>query len=278
VRNWQVADMTPIACFRMYEVAAPARAAWHALFARIFRMADVSLETIIHSAPTPIDELWARTDMGCVFMCGWPWAMHAEPRPIPLAAPVPSPARYGGRAVYMSDLVVRADAAGDALPNFFGGRMGWTVEHSHSGCNAPRHHLLRHARHFPFREAVGPLITPMGVARAVREGRCDVGPMDSFAHDLLRRHAPEVVEGLRTLETTDPAPIPFLVASPGADLRLVEGLRGALLAAHEDAEARAAMEPVLVARFAPVDTEAYLRVGPGWAREAKAAGMRLSPE
>jgi hypothetical protein len=270
--------MTRIACFRMYEVALPARAAWHALFARIFRLADVPLDIITHSAPTPIDELWARSDMGCVFMCGWPWAMHAEPRPIPLAAPVPSPARYQGRPVYMTDFVVRAEAAGTRLPDFFAGRMGWTVEHSHSGCNAPRHHLLRYARQFPFREAMGPLITPMGVARAVREGRCDIGPMDSFAHDLLRRHAPEVVEGLRLLESTEPAPIPFLVAAPGTETGLVAALRATLHAAHEDAEAAALMEPVLVSRFVPVETEAYLRVGPGWAREAAAAGMQLPPE
>ena len=100
--------MTPIACLRVYEVAAPARAAWHALFARIFRMADVSLETIIHSAPTPIDALWARTDMGCVFMCGYPIALRLADV-VPIAAPVPDADWAQGRAAYRSDLIVRAD-------------------------------------------------------------------------------------------------------------------------------------------------------------------------
>jgi ABC-type phosphate/phosphonate transport system substrate-binding protein len=227
--------------------------------------------------PAPIEELWARADMGCVFMCGWPWAMHAAPRPIPLAAPVPSPPRYGGQPVYVSDFVVREDAPWRSLPEAFGGRLGWTVGHSHSGCNAPRHHLLRHARRLPFAGAVGPLISPLGVATAVREGRCEVGPMDGFAHDLLRRHAPEAVAGLRILESTAPAPIPFLVAAPGTEEAVVTRLREALLAAHRDAPARAAMETVLVARFVPVDEAAVLRVGPGWAAEAEAAGMRLPP-
>lgn len=269
--------MTPIACSRMYDVAPPARAAWHALFACIADLSGVELRPFVHMPPAPIEELWARPDLGCVFMCGWPWAMHPEPRPVPLAAPVPSLPRYGDRPVYVSDFVVREEAPWRSLPEAFAGRLGWTVGHSHSGCNAPRHHLLRHARAFPFAGAVGPLISPLGVATAVREGRCDIGPMDGFAHDLLRRHAPEAVAGLRTLESTDPAPIPFLVAAPGADPGRVAALRGALLAAHRDPQARAAMDEVLVARFLPVDEAAVLRLGPAWAAEAEAAGMRLPP-
>jgi ABC-type phosphate/phosphonate transport system substrate-binding protein len=269
--------MELIACSRMYDVAPAAREAWHAIFARIVALSGVHLAPLIHQAPAPIEELWARPDMGCVFMCGWPWAMHAAPRPVPLAAPVPSLPRYGGKPVYVSDFVVRADAPYARMADAFGGRMGWTVAHSHSGCNAPRHHLLRYAARFPFAGAVGPLVTPIAVATAVREGRCEIGPMDGFAHDLLRRHAPEKISGLRILESTDPAPIPFLVAAPETPDRLVRPLRGALLALHKDAEGRALMRQVLVSRFVPVDEGAYLRVGPGWAEAAEASGMTLPP-
>lgn len=269
--------MELIACSRMYDVAPAARAAWHGLFGRVAALSGVPLTPFVHMAPAPIEELWARPDMGCVFMCGWPWAMHGAPRPVPLAAPVPAPPRYGGRAVYMSDLVVREDAPWRALPDAFGGRLGWTVAHSHSGCNAPRHHLLRYAARFPFAGAVGPLVTPVGVAQAVRDGRCEVGPMDGFAHDLLRRHAPDKVTGLRILESTAEAPIPFLVAAPGTPERIAAPLRAALLALHEDAAARPLLDGVLVARFVPVDTVAVLTRGPTWAAEAAAAGMELPP-
>jgi ABC-type phosphate/phosphonate transport system substrate-binding protein len=190
---------------------------------------------------------------------------------------VPFPARYGDRPVYLSDFVVREDAPYRSLPDAFGGRLGWTVAHSHSGCNAPRHHLLRYAARFPFAGAVGPLVTPMAVAAAVREERCEIGPMDGFAHDLLRRHAPEKVAGLRVLESTDAAPIPFLVAAPETPRRIVGPLREALLALHEDAAARPLMEQVLVRRFEAVDEAAYLRVGPGWAARAAESGMELPP-
>jgi ABC-type phosphate/phosphonate transport system substrate-binding protein len=269
--------MELIACSRMYDIAPAAREAWHVIFARVAALSGVALQPFVHMAPAPIEELWARPDMGCVFMCGWPWAMHAGPRPVPLAAPVPSPARYGGRPVYSSDFVVREDAPYGSLPDAFGGRLGWTVTHSHSGCNAPRHHLLRYAARFPFAGAIGPLVTPVAVAAAVREGRCEIGPMDGFAHDLLRRHAPDKVAGLRILESTDPAPIPFLVAAPGAPNEITAALRTALFAVHEDAGAQAALQDVLVSRFVPVDEVAYLAVGPSWAAEAAAAGMELPP-
>jgi hypothetical protein len=269
--------MDLIACSRMYDVAPGARAAWHGIFARVAAASGVPLVPFLHMAPDPIEALWARPDMGCVFICGWPWAMHAEPRPVPLAAPVPATPRHGGGAAYRSDFVVREDAPYTRLADAFGGRLGWTVAHSHSGCNAPRHHLLRYAARFPFAGAVGPLVTPIAVAAAVREGRCEVGPMDGFAHDLLRRHAPEKVAGLRILESTDPAPIPFLVAAPGTPEAVARPLRDALLALHEDAAARPSMAEALVARFLPVDTDAVLRVGPGWAAAAAAAGMELPP-
>lgn len=269
--------MQLIACSRMYDVAPSAREVWHGIFARAADLAGIPLKPFIHAAPAPIEELWARPDMGCVFMCGWPWAVHPAPRPVPLAAPVPSPARYGGRPAYLSDLVVREEAPYQCLPDAFGGRLGWTVAHSHSGCNAPRHHLLRYAARFPFAGAVGPLVTPVAVAEAVRAGRCDVGPMDGFAHDLLRRHAPERVAGLRVLESTDPAPIPFLVAAPETPARIVRPLREALWALHDDPIASGLMAEVLVARFVPVEEAAYLEVGPGWAAAAQQAGMELPP-
>ncbi len=132
-----------IACSRMYNVTPEARAGWDAIFEWVAERSGVALEVIAHAAPAPIETLWARDDMGCVFMCGWPYAM-AEPRPRLVAAPVPSPDRYGGKAVYFTDLVVRRDSPYRKLQDTFGGRVAWTLETSHSGYNALRHHLLKY--------------------------------------------------------------------------------------------------------------------------------------
>ena len=85
-----------------------------------------------------------------------------------------------------------------------------------SGFNAVRHHLLRYRRERTgalFRESVGPLVTPRRVIEALMSGAIDVGPLDSYVHDLLKVHEPATVGALRTVETTVMTPMPLLVAS-----------------------------------------------------------------
>lgn len=248
-----------IACSRMYNVTPEARAAWNAIFEWAASRSGVPLEVIEHAAPAPLDDLWARDDMGCVFMCGWPWAM-ADPRPRLIAAPVPAAPRYDGRPVYFTDLVVRADSDYRTLADTFGGRLAWTIDTSHSGYNALRHHLLRYrtaARADLYAESIGPLVSPIGALRSVIDGAADVAPLDSLCLELLQRHAPERVAALRVIETTEPAPAPPLVASPDADPDECARLAGALASAHEDAALRPALDHALVERFAAVTPELY---------------------
>ena len=49
------------------------------------------------------------TDLGSVFMCGYPIALKLAPV-VPIAAPIPRAAWAGGQAVYRSDLIVREDS------------------------------------------------------------------------------------------------------------------------------------------------------------------------
>src|SRR5215470_3256834 len=53
-----------------------------------------------------------------------------------------------------------------------------------------------------FAEWVGPLITPRRVIEHVIAGKIDVGPLDSYVHDLLKRNEPEATVRLRTVEST----------------------------------------------------------------------------
>lgn len=251
---------------RMYEVAPAAAAAWAALFERVARDAGVPLAPLAHPAPLGLEALWARDDLGCCFMCGLPW-FEAAPRPVPLAAPVPD--RWGA-AVYATDFVVRADSRYETLEDTFGGRIGWTVGHSQSGCSAPRHHLLAHRTATQprlYAESVGPLVTAPAVVAAVLDRRIDVGPLDGYWHALLRLHAPDRAAGLRTVASTVTAPIPLLVASPGVPADGVARLRAALLALPP--------QPALAMRgFAAVRAEDYA-ILPERARAALAAGYEL---
>ena len=262
--------MMLVANARMYAVTPAVKAAWQELFAWVAQTFGVALSYIDHAAPAPLEALWARDDLGAAFMCGFPFASAAV-QPQPLAAPVPSSARYGGMPRYCTDLVVRTDSRFARLGDTFGGRIGWTVGHSQSGYNAVRCHLGGQGNAH-YAQWVGPLVTPRRVIDAVLAGEIDVGPLDSYVHDLLRRHEPETAAKLRVLESTTMTPIPPLVASAGVDRDAAARLRRALLSCHAAPDLAPALDTLLLARFEVVDAADYA-VLTGQARAATGAGI-----
>jgi ABC-type phosphate/phosphonate transport system substrate-binding protein len=265
-------DGPMIASAWMYEWAPSLIVAWRRLLAWVAGRAAVELEMPDRGAQS-LEDLWGRPDMGCVFMCGYPYALQ-ERRPALLAAPVPSPPRYGGQPVYVSDFVVRADSGFQRLSDTFGERIAYSTEHSHSGYNAPRFHLLRHRRHGSsslFKEAKGPYGRQRAVIQAVLDGEAEVTAIDGYAFDLLRRHDPAVAQLLRVVDTTEPAPSPPLVASPALPPTARARLTAALLAAHEAAEMAPVLADLLLLRFAPVE-EATFEVFLDRERASAAAG------
>jgi ABC-type phosphate/phosphonate transport system substrate-binding protein len=252
-----------IASARMYAWSPSLAAAWHRLLEWVATRADVSMKVMDQADPTSLDELWQRPDLGCAFMCGYPWALRAD-KPHLLAAPVPSPARYGGRPVYVTDFIVKADGPFRTLADTFGGRIAFSTEHSHSGYNAPRFHLLRYRtaeRPVLYRETLGPFVRQRPCLDAVVEGRAEVAAIDGYGLELLQKHAPDVAGRVRVVETTVPAPSAPLVASPGIDAATRERLTATLVDAHTAPEIRATLDDLLLDRFvrvAPADFQVFL--------------------
>ena len=259
---------------RMYAVTPAVEAAWCALLEHVTREAEVTLSYLPYAAPAPLETLWGRPDLGAVFMCGYPIALQMAPV-VPLAAPIPRAPWAGGRAVYRTDLIVREGAPYRKLEDTFGGRAGWTVEHSHSGFNALRHHLLAYRtpeRPALYREMVGNLVTARNVLDSVRAGRIDVGPLDAYWHLLIARHAPELTRGVRVLTSTEVAPMPAFVAAASAPPDAIGRLRGAFLAARRQSWFGPLAELLLLEGFAEVSAESYAPLLQ-WERAAKAAGF-----
>ncbi len=95
---------------RMYAVTPDVEAAWQQLIEHVAQDAGVPLTYEAYAAPQPLEVLWRRSDLGCVFMCGYPIATKlADVQPI--ASPIPDATWAAGRALYRSDLIVRADSA-----------------------------------------------------------------------------------------------------------------------------------------------------------------------
>jgi ABC-type phosphate/phosphonate transport system substrate-binding protein len=257
---------------RMYAVTPEVERGWRELLEQVALEAGVELRYLAYPAPQPLEPLWARTDLGLAFMCGYPIALRLAPV-TPIAAPIPKAPWAQGRAVYRTDLIVRTDAPYQRLEDTFGARAGYTVAHSHSGFNAFRHHLLRYRtpeRPNLYGEMLGDLVTARNILDSVRSGRIDIGPLDAYWHLLLSRHAPELTAGVRVLVSTATAPMPALVAAATVPPATVERLRAALLGAAHRPWFRAYGELLQLDGFAAVAAESYAPMLE-WERDAKAA-------
>lgn len=218
-----------------YAVTPSVEAAWRELLTAIGREVDVAFDFLPYPLPQPQKELWSRNDLGCVFvMCGYPIAMHHF-AVTPIAAHIPSAPWAQRRPQYRSDLIVRADSRFERLSDTFGGRIGWTTMHSHSGFNALRHHLLQY-RTRDQRTLYSHVVCNLSSVRksfdSVCDGTIDVGSIDAYWHSLLQRHEPELASRVRVIEATVPAPIPAFVASPVVPRETIDRLAAGFASAQ----------------------------------------------
>jgi ABC-type phosphate/phosphonate transport system substrate-binding protein len=248
----------------MYAVSPEVSGLWRELLSGIIAQAGVPVAVIDYPPPAPLEDLWSRTDQAAVFMCGLPYS-RSEPRPVLIAAPIPSPAEFHGAPHYWSDFVVRKDSALRTVQDAFGKRIAFTVPGSQSGCAAALSYLMAAHRETQapvpaplFSEIIAPTITPMGALAAVVDGAADIAPIDSYALRLLRKYRPDLASAVRVVGETVPTPIPPLVASAtSASPKELAVLQSAFLEAHQIASLKPLMNELLLLRFARPDSNAY---------------------
>lgn len=249
----------PVANARMYSVTPSCGDDWKRVLGWAVERAGLDWPFVDHDAPAPLARLWSRDDLGAAMMCGLPFAQR-RPAATLIAAPRPSPSRYEGRAQYFTDLVVATGSRYRSLEDTFGGTVGYTLADSMSGGVAMRKHLERYRtaqRARLYRASVGNLVHARGVIEALMDGRIDVGPLDSYSHDLLRRNDADLAAQVRTVESTRGWPIPPIVATadlPGAALAR---LRDSLRATERESVLAAPMARLLLAGFAFPDPAEY---------------------
>ena len=248
-----------VANARMYAVNPTVAEAWRSLLRWVVERAQVDVEVIDYPAPQPLPALWQRDDLGCAFMCGFPLS-RAKPVPVVLAAPIPSPAAYRGEAVYWTNLVARKDGAVRAIEDSFGRRIAFTTPDSQSGYQAMRAFFAPYAkeRGSPlFATAAGPLVTPRRVVEAVLAGDADLGPVDSYAFDLMQHHEPDLIAPLKVVAITPRTPIPPLVGAATLAPLDATRLRDALASVEPAPDLVAVREALLLRGFAPVTAATY---------------------
>lgn len=203
---------------------------------------------------------FARGQVDVGFICGLPYAqLTREPRPPVelLAAPVLQGARYGGRPIYFSDVIVRRDSPCQSFADLRGRVWAYNDPESHSGYNLTRAHLVSLGETRGF---FGQVVAAGWHQRAIDlvvAGQVDASAIDSQVLAIELRDQPELGARLRVIATLGPSTIQPVVAAR----RLPEGpkadLRAVLLALGEEPRARERLAQGFVERFAAVTDSSY---------------------
>jgi phosphonate transport system substrate-binding protein len=197
-------------------------------------------------------------DLGVI--CGLPyvWLAARRPPPVePLAAPVLAGARYGGRPVYYSDVIVGLDSPITRLEELEGRSWAYNEPASHSGHTVTLHSLVAMGARPGF---LGPVIEAGFHQRAIRlvhNGSVDAAAIDSQVLAIELRDHPRLADGLRVVGAFGPSTIQPVVAASRLPAPLKHEVRELLITLADDPAARPVLDYGLIDRFDPIGDAAY---------------------
>ena len=203
---------------------------------------------------------FAADEVDAGFICGLPYielADQAPPAVVPLAAPVLKGARYQGRPVYFSDVIVRQDSPFRSFADLRGARWSYNDSDSHSGYNLTRYELVRRGETRGYFGTVVAAGWHQESIRWVAEGKVNASAIDSQVLAIAIRDAPDLGARLRVIATFGPSTIQPVVAATRLSEAVREQMRAALLSMAEDPTLRAVLAGGFVERFVPVDDAVY---------------------
>ncbi len=194
-----------------------------------------------------------------VWICGLPYIQKAADPAAQIeiiAAPVFAGARYAGRPVYFSDIVVRRDSPYRRFADLRGATWGYNEPNSHSGYTTIRYYLARRGetgRFFGRTIASGSHENSLAM---IGDGRIDGSAIDSTVLELAIARRPALAGEIRILESIGPSPSPPWLAGGGLDAERLQEVRRAFWGMHEDAWGRQILQEARLARFLPaVDSD-----------------------
>ncbi|MDQ5817545.1 MAG: PhnD/SsuA/transferrin family substrate-binding protein [Actinomycetota bacterium] len=199
-----------------------------------------------------------QADVG--FICGLPYVQLAR-QPSPpvelLAAPVLQGARYRGRPIYFSDVIVRADSGYRSFSDLRGCSWAYNDLDSHSGYNVTRHRLVQMGEISGYFGRVVEGGSHQRSIRMVCNGEVDAAAIDSQVLAVELRDHPALKSQLRVIDTLGPAGIQPVVAASRLPDALKVDIREVLLDMGDDPVTRAGLAPGLIERFVTVTDEDY---------------------
>src|SRR5262245_41355086 len=249
------AHVAPPVALRVVSFLAPKLLGFYTFLAgRIARRLRCHVEVVVG---TSYDDL---ESADVAFVCGLPYVERTlcGDCPVePIAAPVLLGARYGGRPIYYSDVIVRRDSPCRSFADLRGRSWAYNERHSQSGYGITRFVLARdgHAKGY-----FGRVVEAGWHERAVElvaTGECDASAIDSQLLAVMFRDDPALADELRVIETLGPSTIQPVVVSRRLPRPVKSELQRKFLSLSA---APAAQQPVAAAlgeRFVPVGDGDY---------------------
>jgi phosphonate transport system substrate-binding protein len=199
-----------------------------------------------------------QADVG--FICGLPYVeltRRTEPPVELLAAPVLQGARYQGRPIYFSDVIVRRERPWRAFADLRGRSWAYNDRDSHSGYNVTRFKLVRMGETNGFFGEVVEAGFHQRAIELVAAGAVDASAIDSQVLAVELRERPELGAQLRVIDVLGPATIQPVVAARRLAESLKADLRAALCQMDADGAARDRLAYGFIERFVPVTDATY---------------------
>jgi phosphonate transport system substrate-binding protein len=176
---------------------------------------------------------------------------------VPIAAPVLTGARYAGRPIYFSDVIVHRDSPFRSFLDLRGRSWAYNEPLSHSGYGITRYRLVELGEtHGFFGEVIEAGFHEESI-RMVAAREVDAAAIDSQVLAVTMRDDPSLARSLRIIDALGPSTIQPVAVSKRVSPELRAGIEHVLTTMHEDPAARERLALGMVERFVPVGPSAY---------------------
>jgi phosphonate transport system substrate-binding protein len=199
-------------------------------------------------------------DVDLAFLCGLAYVELTEKGLTslePLAAPVLEGERYGGKPVYYSDVIVRADSRFRSLEHLRGCSWSYNEPFSQSGYGVTRYQLALRGETTDFFGRVAASGYHQRSIRWVCQGRVDAAAIDSHVLAIVLRNNVELRSQVRVIESWGPSSIQPIVASRRLSQQFRLDLRSVLVNMIDEPSVGSLLSAGMVERFVPVSDTDY---------------------
>lgn len=251
--------MSRLASLPMYDlpVVRAATNAWWDGLARHLRAAGLADVPLRLTRGDNAMAGWLSPELLLSQTCGYPLT-HALQGAVRLVATPRYHAPGCAGARYSSVLLVAEHCAAQSLGALAGKVAVINSRDSQSGCHVLRYMVAMLAdRRVPFFREIKISGSHVASIDMIAAGRADVAAVDAVTHALLARHAPAVLAGTRTMDTSPRTPgLPYITRGDAPDSD-IERLRAGLDAAASDGRLAAARQALLLDGFEALSRRAY---------------------